>query len=657
MSTSLQGLKPSTADEGSAESPPAGELTAIADAAMERGLNGASDLPASLRPAFEAILAAFQHYEAGRDDDARESLQSIALASPFLEWKLLLRGLIAFSAGDNNRALENWSRLSVERRPARLIAPVRFAIDPAFQAAQPPKNHQALRHQFDRLFGPMLSRFLALQASLGRGRYAEALRESESLITQVKREWPEAVDQLVECLHSALVNQVHSRELSRIRKLLPAPTYDPNSSRFQALSAEIGGEFSRANRHWANYIETIDRDPSWPAEDRPRAQALIWCRMAQLADSTCLNGQNPQLSTEDCYLRASKLAPDLLEPLEQLFLMYKQRGRFAQAIALGKQIVGKFPVHAATLESLAELCHDKGEFGDAYTFAKRALDVNPLNKLLRRRFRDLRVFKARALCKFGDWPKAREELEEANKLSDGAGSALQICALGAATAFKVGDDELAQRRASEAAAIDPIAGNFALLVEAARFKHSKSIKSDFERQFIDALTQSLSARSASLLAQVHQSIATDGSYLGAKGHEKKIRAYLDAVIADNPDEADLQELCGALISPTWMRQLRKAAAQGQKRFPRNPHFPYFEATALCEADGRKAIPIWRVESLLENSRRLAQVLPMSDSIRQLFDHLECLREKLVKLEPIDQLANAFIRNLGWTLQSRDQFDE
>lgn len=643
MSTRLQGLKPSTGDKRSAESPRGPELTGIADAAMARGTPATSKLPPSLRPEFEAILAAFEHYEAGRDDEARESLQSITLTSPFLEWKLLLRGLIAYSAGDNNRALENWSRLSVERRPARLVAPLRFAIDPAFRSAQPAKNHKVLRHQFDQLFGPMLSRFLALQASLGRECFAEALRGSEPLIAQLKCEWPEAVEKLIECLHSALVSQVNPRELNRIRKLLPAPANDPNSSRFQALAAERAGDFDRAYRNWADYIEVIGRDSSWSDADRPRAQALIWCRMAQNSCSAYRNGKNLQLSEEECYLRASKLAPDLIEPLEQLFQLHKERGRFAHAIAIGKRIVEEFPAQAATLESLAEICHDEGEFDDAYTFAQRALDANPLNKLLRRRFCELRLIKARTLAKLGKWPKAREELDETIKLSDDGGS-LSVRAFGAALAFKAGDEELAQRRANEAASIDPLAGNFALTVEAARCKLSKPIKSGFESQFADALTQSRSARSASLIAQAYQSISTDGSYLGAKGHEKKIRAYLEAVIADCPDEAHLQELCGALTGPVWMRLLRRAAAQGQKRFPRNPHFPYFEAAALMEADGRKAVATWRIDPLLEKSLRLAQASPMNDSIRQLLGMLERLNAKRLRLEPLDQLLNVFYRN-------------
>src|SRR5947208_445751 len=82
-------------------------------------------------------MQAFAHYEAGRDEEARNALQAIGLQSPFLEWKVFLRGLLAYSAQDNARALENWQRLDSARLPGRLSSALRASIDPTFLAAQP----------------------------------------------------------------------------------------------------------------------------------------------------------------------------------------------------------------------------------------------------------------------------------------------------------------------------------------------------------------------------------------------------------------------------------------------------------------------------------------------------------------------------------------
>ena len=96
------------------------DSASAADAAMEVGAAAREKLPESLRHGFDAICEALSLYESEQDDAARDRLQAIGMSSPFLDWKLLLRGLIAHAAGDVSRALDNWSRLNSERRAARI---------------------------------------------------------------------------------------------------------------------------------------------------------------------------------------------------------------------------------------------------------------------------------------------------------------------------------------------------------------------------------------------------------------------------------------------------------------------------------------------------------------------------------------------------------
>src|SRR5262249_40950267 len=103
------------------------------DAAVQQEKAGRGLLPEALPADFERVLTAFEQLEAGQDEAMRETLQPISLRSPFLEWKLALRGLQAYYQNDDARALENWQRLTHDRLPARLIAPLRFGIDPAYQ--------------------------------------------------------------------------------------------------------------------------------------------------------------------------------------------------------------------------------------------------------------------------------------------------------------------------------------------------------------------------------------------------------------------------------------------------------------------------------------------------------------------------------------------
>src|SRR5262249_9529630 len=81
-------------------------LAHAADVARKEGKNGRKLLPESLHGQFDLVVQAFAQAEAGQDEAARQSLQGIGLQSPFLEWKLLLRGLLAYYQKDDARALE-----------------------------------------------------------------------------------------------------------------------------------------------------------------------------------------------------------------------------------------------------------------------------------------------------------------------------------------------------------------------------------------------------------------------------------------------------------------------------------------------------------------------------------------------------------------------
>src|SRR5205823_7366926 len=102
------------------------------DRALQEG-KGHALVPPEWQADYDAVLQAFADVEAGQDDQARARVQAIGLRSPLLEWKLLLRGLIAFYQRDDARALENWQRLTPQRLPARLVAPYRLVIDETYR--------------------------------------------------------------------------------------------------------------------------------------------------------------------------------------------------------------------------------------------------------------------------------------------------------------------------------------------------------------------------------------------------------------------------------------------------------------------------------------------------------------------------------------------
>lgn len=79
-------------------------------------------LPTELQLQATAVSAALELLRQGADAQALEGLKDIPRASPFADWRLFVRGLVACYAADMSAARTAWERLDPARRPARIAA-------------------------------------------------------------------------------------------------------------------------------------------------------------------------------------------------------------------------------------------------------------------------------------------------------------------------------------------------------------------------------------------------------------------------------------------------------------------------------------------------------------------------------------------------------
>ncbi len=68
----------------------------------------------------EAIAEALRLVYEGADDEAKRRINDIPRSSPYSEWRLFLRGLIVWYAGEIESASQFWDRLDSQRRPAKM---------------------------------------------------------------------------------------------------------------------------------------------------------------------------------------------------------------------------------------------------------------------------------------------------------------------------------------------------------------------------------------------------------------------------------------------------------------------------------------------------------------------------------------------------------
>jgi tetratricopeptide (TPR) repeat protein len=654
-------------------------LARAADAAVQHEAAGRKLLPENLHADFDRVLQAFRHLEAGQDEPARETLAGLGLRSPFLEWKVLLRGLLAYYQKDDVRALENWQRLAPDRLPARLAAPLRFQIDPSYRTAQPPEAQNTLRKQADRLQSPLLVQQLRdVQKDLmSDEHFQRALRRVEPIIEGLRQEFPQLLPRLAACFYWAVINVGRPEDVLRYQRLFGTPADDPTFDRLRALAYEQGHSMESAHRHWQKYEQALAAHPkTWPGEQLNRARALVWYHMGQNAVNVPDVDDLPELppyfrdhpdrprplnpGAEQCFRHCLELAPDHLEAAEALFHLYLEKEDAKKAEETALALLERFPQHAQTLEELADFYMHHEDYGKALTMYERALRVNPLDRKLRGRLGTAHLFHGRSHVEAGRFDEARSEYQLALDLSDGRDKATVYCKW-AACEFKAGNAERAEELLQQARedAGSRLAVAYSVLIETIRLKLAPALKRRFDKEFNEALAEPPSpagARAAAKMTAAHQLAGV--TYRGQKTHEKKVLAYLDRAKKADFTEDQLDGLCWSLLELKATKLLRAFTGLGKQRFPRNPYFPFYEAESYFQK-GPERMQIWQVRPLLEEARRLAEALPRDERQQSLLATIQERWQMLAAINPffMGQFEDMFGDFFGDEFYDDDDEDE
>jgi tetratricopeptide (TPR) repeat protein len=603
-----------------------------------------SALPAALQSELHAVLEAFRLTELDNDGAALAALQPIGLRSPYLEWKLLLRGLQAYYRNEDSRAVENWQRLDPERLPGHLAAPFRSRIDPNFAAAQPPATQAVLQRQFDTLQAtPMTAKLRHVRAALNHnGSKAQAYRQVENLLPELRRTAPAVVPRLAACLYWATLESGPD-DADRYARVFGPPPEDPNFHRIAALAFERSGDRQDAQSEWDKYQKDIaDHPEAWPNGQADRARALVWLRMGRNAVEAEDDpfrpwedfGGRPNLKpgADTCFRRSRALAPDMREPTEALFYYHRDHNHAAKAEEAARALLERFPDDASILEGLSDLRLARGATTEALALMQRALHANPLDRRLRGRVAWLHAEHARTLAQDRQFDDARREIQAASAFQSDAPLALSC--LAAAVEFKADQPPAAEQALGQAAAQPALLAAYALLVEATRLKLPPAVKKRFDREF--KTTAAGPPDGPAAIAALRYAVdlhREDVSYYGQKTHLKKLIDYALRVAKSEAPEDTVAQLVALAVDLEEFSQAKKLTRSGQTKFPRNPFFPYFEALCLIQDEGRYFQP-WRADSLLAHAEHLANALPADEKVRTLLDKIHELRRELTARDPM-----------------------
>jgi hypothetical protein len=578
-------------------------LAHAADRAVR--LRDRSALPAELHAGYDAVVGAFRRYEAGDDEAARAALQPIGLTSPFLEWKGLLRGLIAHAAGDDAAAAEHWRRLSADRLPARLAVAARRPAD-----------------------DPLVERLRLIQKDLGRDQPMSAVwRHAEAALPMIRRRCPGLEGRLAGCLYRAIVRQGQPADIARYRSLFGPPADDPHFHRLEALACEDTGDRDRAAGHWLKYEQWLAAGPpGWPPAVARRARAVVLHRAGRLAEATgdgppddfrsaveSLLGGPPgrravsRLRPEELFRRSSTLAPDWPEPARRLFAHYRERNDPARAEAVARDLLARRPDDLPTLEGLAELLGQRGRAADALAEWRRVLAANPLDRRVRVRAAHAYHAAARRLLIDGDAAAADALLADGRAVCE-EGFAVGYWPLASVAARKLGRRADADAAARVAAAVPGgrLAAALYIAVDSGLAKLKPGEKTAANKALAAALAAEPTPLEANLLYAAWDAYHLEGvTYRGQKTQEKKVHEQVERSLAAAAPADEFERLVYGLVRRQVWRLAERAAARLERRFPDDPAFKVLLAEAMDGQQPRFAEEA-RVRALLKQAKEQAE---------------------------------------------------
>jgi len=520
---------------------------ALADAAVKQGAAGGRHLPAELQADHLRIVKALAFVEQGKDDDARAELQGVGLRSPFAEWRLFLRGLQAYYASDDARAVEAWSRLAPARLPFRLAAPLRVGIDPTFRDAQPPATRDALRKQARQLSdaGSLADSLRNLQQGIHEQRSLS--REFSDLQTHKKAlaDLPADLrERLSRALYWALLPAPDDERRRYLRAFKP-PAEDPKLHRLEALHRERLNDLFEAQTAWLAYEKEVSANRTLWGDDTDRVRVLLWLHAGQLATVPpedldevggfpfeIFGGRAPRRPTarptqpaEECFRRARELGPDLVAAYAAPINHLRDQDRVEEARPLADELRQRFPENVDAQMTAAMVYADLDAVPDALACAEQAARVNPLDA----RVRQVRRAFAFALVLYHLRNKraddARAALARAGELAESDADAKALKLLEATIAWKGGDPAAIEAfRLEEEKTLPKAVVLYQLVVQANAAGLDRKLRGPIDKEFKAVLDGELPLEDAMRLGRMvaAQGAFTDQPYHGYKSHRDKV---------------------------------------------------------------------------------------------------------------------------------------
>jgi len=556
------------------------------------------------------VRAALEAVERGEDARAAEMINEIARRSAFADWKLFVRGLSAFYAGEAERARANWDRLE-PKRPAFRIAQTLLVHSgqlAADQAALDVAN--GLRRLEYAVQGDPGCEQLQLMGQHFQANHWSGLFHVYRAFRQrfAKSHGP-LIERVTDLLWKRLVRDGWEHGLNRLMSMALAPRLDPGWNRARALMAEESQRdgYETADRCWRAYAQELLSGHFLREDERQIAAGLVSQRLARQLVIRAHNEEasqsfSPFYDEEDevyaeefrqdavsCYQQSLRCAPQVLTAYKELASLHLEMEHDAKAVQVYQSLLKQFPDDYETHHWLANYYLEDDQPDKAERYANEAQRLRPRDPATATLLWNQRAAMIRLCAKKRKFELARHECELLAQQRPADTEAYWLDLLRAAVEYKANNVQQAEQyvAAAEAKLPDPTPVWMIMHAHAARFGLKREIKNEFGARFKSAVAGKCCSQTAGQLARILLPFVTKQiKYTGLATHRRLVLDYLQRCHDLTWQREDLRCAVRFLdVSDSWRhRALRdRLLEEGLAQFPEEPLFHYMAGNAGMEA--------------------------------------------------------------------------
>nr|MCU0719459.1 hypothetical protein [Pirellula sp.] len=267
-------------------------------------------LSAELQTEAALVADSLDKIHRGCFESAMADVKGIPASSPYADWKLFVRGYIAFCQRDLSTAHRNWERLDPARRASRVARSLLSASTPPEQV-EPPVNLEdkpssnlsgtgtsGTGTSGTGTSGELLRQFLSCSNPVAAARrIADALNIKDASAFSVKqakllegfsstyrRAYPDLVNSFLQSIVRIIARQPRGGVLNDLLKFATAPDFDPKWNLLQSFLANRSepGEPS-CEPYVKAYLETdLPLVKSLTEEARSALKSLCWLELGKM---------------------------------------------------------------------------------------------------------------------------------------------------------------------------------------------------------------------------------------------------------------------------------------------------------------------------------------------------------------------------------------